>query len=302
MTYTGNINDNVSRSMKIPIRFSKEEKFGQKNSLVYYTSFKPDGMSEMDMNNIKALYSQYYGTMTPSRVNFYMPDDKIENCLVCRYFSFTGKGGGAKGDLIAISDGTYFWFLADPNNKHNRLVVNGLINHDLEINGKIYPAGTKLPHMELNFGNRSLTMKYTVSLFVYVKELFDAGCYALAEFRSGTAKDRDTALSALTQYRKLMELQKKTILEFPITAYRAEKATMTPYKKDELISYWQFTPMAKVNPQIRSLQLLKNAKLLSRKPNLFRKLLLIFRIICFQLRLFVLIGRTLPVCLKKISW
>lgn len=245
--YTGNLNNNISRSVCPTIKFSKGNKFGDSNSPYYHP--KLANQEATDQAEI-ALYKSFYPT-APAKVNLYMPDENIENILVASYGGFRGAGNG-KGILFARSDGTTFSFIEDPAHKGSYLVADGVLTRDITVNGTVYKAGGTLPHMmELDaIGFPGMKMIYTAVLYGYIKEMLDNGVFWLASFTSHALSDGENAAKSLAFAQTMMGRFHKSLFEFPITIGKQHVQRKLPTGGKREFSYWDIKPMSSIGQRI----------------------------------------------------
>ena len=117
----------------------------------------------------------------PEKINFFLPCSEIEKCISAPYTSFN-----ASRTLIAQSDGRFFTYIANLDNPLNTAepyLRNGVRCSD----------GKKIEHQQnLGFlGKPNVKMQMSGRMFVFIKELLEAGVFQTMVFKFHTTADRD---------------------------------------------------------------------------------------------------------------
>ena len=157
-------------------------------------------------------FYQTYGN-TPQKINFYLPSDDIDQCIIAPYTTFN-----AARNLLAVSDGSYFTYIANlqnPLDTKNPYLRNWVCCAD----------GQRIRHQPtLEFvGKPKAKMSMSGQMFVFVKELLEQGVFQTMTVKFHTLRDRD-------MLRKRLEFAKQfasnigvplTAVPFFITKYKS---------------------------------------------------------------------------------
>ena len=129
---------------------------------------------------IKDFFQKIYGN-NPEKINFFLPCDDIDKCITAPYTAFN-----ASHTLIAKSDGKNFTYIANLTNPLNTA-------EPYLSDGKRCSDGQVIPHQkDLGFlGKPNMQMKMSGQMFVFIKELLEAGVFQTMAFRFHTTTDRD---------------------------------------------------------------------------------------------------------------
>ena len=129
---------------------------------------------------VKDFFLKIYGE-NPEKINFFLPCDDIDKCITAPYTTFNGSH-----TLIAKSDGKIFTYIANLSNPLNTA-------EPYLSDGKRCSDGQVIPHQQnLGFlGKPNMLMKMSGQMFVFIKELLEAGVFQTMAFRFHTTTDRD---------------------------------------------------------------------------------------------------------------
>ena len=129
---------------------------------------------------VKDFFLKIYGE-NPEKINFFLPCDDIDKCITAPYTAFNGSH-----TLIAKSDGRIFTYIANLSNPLNTA-------EPYLSDGKRCSDGQVIPHQQdLGFlGKPNMQMKMSGQMFVFIKELLEAGVFQTMAFRFHTTTDRD---------------------------------------------------------------------------------------------------------------
>ena len=168
---------------------------------------------------ITAYFKKVYGE-TPKRINFYLPGEDIDRCIIAPYTAFNGSR-----TLLAQSDGEYFIYIANLDNPLD--TRNPYLR-----NGKRISDGQRIPHSPtLDFvGKPKAKMLLSGQMFIFVKELLEEGVFQTMTVKFHTLRDRD-------MLRKRLEYIKGyaatigvplTAIPFTLTKHRARTSFFDP--------------------------------------------------------------------------
>ncbi|MBQ6520220.1 MAG: hypothetical protein IJI14_16010 [Anaerolineaceae bacterium] len=126
-------------------------------------------------------FQKIYGE-TPKRINFYLPCNDIDKCVVSPYKSYNK----AQTLLARSEDGKFFSYIANlenPLDKKNAYLRNGKRTSD----------GARIEYQpDLGFlGKPNAKMAMAGEMFVFVKELLEEGVFQTMAVRFHTTTDRD---------------------------------------------------------------------------------------------------------------
>ena len=129
---------------------------------------------------IKSFFLKVYGEK-PEKINFFLPCNEIDKCITAPYTAFNGSH-----TLIAKSDGIIFTYIANLSNPLNTA-------EPYLSDGKRCSDGQVIPHQQnLGFlGKPNMQMKMSGQMFVFIKELLEAGVFQTMTFKFHTTTDRD---------------------------------------------------------------------------------------------------------------
>ncbi len=129
---------------------------------------------------VKDYFLKIYGE-NPEKINFFLPCDDIDKCITAPYTAFNGAH-----NLIAKSDGEIFTYIANLSNPLNTA-------EPYLSDGKRCSDGQVIPHQQdLGFlGKPNMQMKMSGQMFVFIKELLEAGVFQTMAFKFHTTTDRD---------------------------------------------------------------------------------------------------------------
>ncbi len=129
---------------------------------------------------VKDFFLTIYGE-NPEKINFFLPCDDIDKCITAPYTAFNGAH-----TLIAKSDGKIFTYIANLTNPLNTA-------EPYLSDGKRCSDGQVIPHQQdLGFlGKPNMQMKMSGQMFVFIKELLEAGVFQTMAFKFHTTTDRD---------------------------------------------------------------------------------------------------------------
>lgn len=129
---------------------------------------------------VKDFFLKIYGE-NPEKINFFLPCDDIDKCITAPYTAFNGAH-----TLIAKSDGEIFTYIANLSNPLNTA-------EPYLSDGKRCSDGQVIPHQQdLGFlGKPNMQMKMSGQMFVFIKELLEAGVFQTMAFKFHTTTDRD---------------------------------------------------------------------------------------------------------------
>lgn len=166
---------------------------------------------------IKDYFLKTYGEH-PEKINFFLPCNEIEKCIIAPYTTFN-----ASQTLLARSDGEFFTYIANlenPLNKAEPYLRNGFRCSD----------GEKIPHQpDLGFlGKPNAKMKMTGQMFVFIRELLEAGVFQTMAFKFHTIADRDMLLKRLMYIRDFASRINVPVTAVPIFLTKYRK--VVPYK------------------------------------------------------------------------
>ncbi len=129
---------------------------------------------------VKNFFLKVYGEK-PEKINFFLPCNEIDKCITAPYTAFN-----AGGTMIAKSDGKIFTYIANLSNPLN--TVEPYVR-----DGKRCSDGQEIPFQpDLGFlGKPNMKMQMSGQMFVFIKELLEAGVFQTMAFKFHTTTDRD---------------------------------------------------------------------------------------------------------------
>lgn len=129
---------------------------------------------------VKNFFLKIYGEK-PEKINFFLPCNDIDKCITAPYTAFN-----AGGTMIAKSDGKIFTYIANLSNPMN-------IAEPYVRDGKRCSDGQEIPYQpDLGFlGKPNMKMQMSGQMFVFIKELLEAGVFQTMAFKFHTTTDRD---------------------------------------------------------------------------------------------------------------
>ncbi len=129
---------------------------------------------------IRNYFLKVYGNH-PEKINFFLPCGEIGKCISAPYTAFN-----AGHTLIAQSDGHFFTYIANLDNPLNTA-------EPYLRNGSRCSDGKRIEHQQdLGFlGKPNVKMQMSGRMFVFIKELLEAGVFQTMAFKFHTVADRD---------------------------------------------------------------------------------------------------------------
>ena len=129
---------------------------------------------------VKNFFQKIYGDK-PEKINFFLPCNEIDKCITAPYTAFN-----AGGTMLAKSDGKIFTYIANLSNPLN-------IAEPYLRDGKRCSDGQEIPYQpDLGFlGKPNMKMQMSGQMFVFIKELLEAGVFQTMAFKFHTTTDRD---------------------------------------------------------------------------------------------------------------
>lgn len=168
---------------------------------------------------IKDYFLKVYGG-NPSKINFFLPCSDIDKCITAPYTTFNSSR-----TMLARSDGEFFTYIANlenPLNTAEPYLRNGLRCSD----------GQKVPHQpDLGFlGKPGAKMQMSGQMFVFIKELLEAGVFQTMAFKFHTTADRDMLRKRLCYIRDFAAGLNVPITAIPmfLTKYRKMTSYIDP--------------------------------------------------------------------------
>ena len=168
---------------------------------------------------VKEYFLKVYGE-SPSRISFFLPCNDIDKCITAPYTTFNSSR-----TLLARSDGRFFTYIANlqnPLNTADPYLRDGLRCSD----------GQKVPHQpDLGFlGKPGAKMQMSGQMFVFIKELLEAGVFQTMAFKFHTAADRDMLRKRLCYIRDFAAGLNVPITAIPLflTKYRKMTSYIDP--------------------------------------------------------------------------
>ena len=161
---------------------------------------------------VKNFFLKIYGEK-PEKINFFLPCNEIDKCITAPYTAFN-----AGGTMIAKSDGKIFTYIANLSNPLN-------IAEPYLRDGKRCTDGQEIPYQpDLGFlGKPNMKMQMSGQMFVFIKELLEAGVFQTMAFKFHTTTDRDMLRKRLSFIRDFA-----AGINVPLTAI---PMFLTKYKK-----------------------------------------------------------------------
>ena len=161
---------------------------------------------------VKNFFLKIYGEK-PEKINFFLPCNEIDKCITAPYTAFN-----AGGTMIAKSDGKIFTYIANLSNPLN-------IAEPYLRDGKRCSDGQEIPYQpDLGFlGKPNMKMQMSGQMFVFIKELLEAGVFQTMAFKFHTTTDRDMLRKRLSFIRDFA-----AGINVPLTAI---PMFLTKYKK-----------------------------------------------------------------------
>ena len=161
---------------------------------------------------VKNFFLKIYGDK-PEKINFFLPCNEIDKCITAPYTAFN-----AGGTMIAKSDGKIFTYIANLSNPLN-------IAEPYLRDGKRCSDGQVIPFQpDLGFlGKPNMKMQMSGQMFVFIKELLEAGVFQTMAFKFHTTTDRDMLRKRLSFIRDFA-----AGINVPLTAI---PMFLTKYKK-----------------------------------------------------------------------
>ena len=161
---------------------------------------------------VKNFFLKIYGDK-PEKISFFLPCNEIDKCITAPYTAFN-----AGGTMIAKSDGKIFTYIANLSNPLN-------IAEPYLRDGKRCSDGQEIPYQsDLAFlGKPNMKMQMSGQMFVFIKELLEAGVFQTMAFKFHTTTDRDMLRKRLSFIRDFA-----AGINVPLTAI---PMFLTKYKK-----------------------------------------------------------------------
>lgn len=129
---------------------------------------------------IRDFFLKVYGEH-PEKISFFLPCSEIDKCITAPYTAFN-----AGKTMLARSDGEFFTYIANLDNPMNTA-------EPYMRDGKRCSDGQAIPHRpNLGFlGKPNIKMQMSGQIFVFIKELLEAGVFQTMAFKFHTRADRD---------------------------------------------------------------------------------------------------------------